>query len=103
MMPRSNVHPIHTEADGLEGWVEVDLGDGAINVDQTPGPRRVSDRQHEIGERPGGSRDAPAHRLRRYPTITGDLKAMKQTDNAARYMVRGDLTFRGQPARTRTR
>ena len=31
---RSNVHPIHTEADGLEGWLDLDIGDGTINVDQ---------------------------------------------------------------------
>ena len=32
---------------------------------------------------------------RRYPTIAGDLKAMKQTEDASRYVVSGDLTFRG--------
>ena len=32
---RSNVHPIHTEAVGLEGWLELDASDGKINADQT--------------------------------------------------------------------
>ena len=32
---RSNLHPIHTEAGGLEGWLEVQIDDGRINVDQT--------------------------------------------------------------------
>ena len=31
---------------------------------------------------------------RRYPTIRGDLKAMKHKDGS-RYVVSGDLTFRG--------
>ena len=30
---RSNVHPIHTEADGLDGWLELDVRDGKINLD----------------------------------------------------------------------
>jgi polyisoprenoid-binding protein YceI len=93
---RSNVHPIHTEADGLEGWIELDLSDGAINVDQTP-------RGHvefAIDNMKSGNalEDREMRRRidsRRYPTIAGDLRAMKQTDDASRYMVRGDLTFRG--------
>ena len=93
---RSNVHPIHTEADGLEGWLELDITDGAINVDQTP-------RGHvefPIDNMKSGNalEDREMRRRidsRRYPTITGDLKAMKQTDDATRYVVRGDLTFRG--------
>ena len=32
---------------------------------------------------------------RRYPTISGDLKALKQSGDTSRYVVSGDLTFRG--------
>ena len=32
---------------------------------------------------------------RRYPTITGDLKGMKQTEDGRGTWSRGDLTFRG--------
>ncbi len=93
---RSNVHPIHTEADGLEGWLELDVGNGTINVDQAP-------RGHvefAIDNMKSGNalEDREMRRRidsRRYPTITGDLKAMKQTDDADRYVVGGDLTFRG--------
>jgi polyisoprenoid-binding protein YceI len=93
---RSNVHPIHTEAEGIEGWLELDVGDGVINVDQTP-------RGHvefPIDNMKSGNalEDRELRRrvdARRYPTIAGDLKGMKQTGDSARYMVRGDLTFLG--------
>ena len=26
----SNVHPIHTDAEGLEGWLDVELADGKV-------------------------------------------------------------------------
>lgn len=93
---RSNVHPIHTEADGLEGWLELDFSDGTINVDQTPrGHVEFAVDNMKSGN---GFEDREMRRRvdsRRYPTITGDLKAMKQTDDESRYVVRGDLTFRG--------
>jgi polyisoprenoid-binding protein YceI len=93
---RSNVHPIHTEADGLEGWLELDFSDGKLDVDQT----LRGHLEFAIDNMKSGNalEDREMRRrvdTRRYPTITGDLKAMKQTDNASRYAVRGDLTFRG--------
>jgi polyisoprenoid-binding protein YceI len=32
---------------------------------------------------------------RRYPTIIGELAAMKETDGDGRYLVTGDVSFRG--------
>jgi polyisoprenoid-binding protein YceI len=93
---RSNVHPIHTEAEGLEGWLELEVSDGTINVDQTPRAHL----EFPIDNMKSGNalEDREMRRridARRYPTITGDLKGMKHTDDASRYVVRGDLTFRG--------
>lgn len=93
---RSNVHPIRSEAVGLEGWLELDVDDRAINVDQ-PARGHV---EFPIDNMKSGNalEDREMRRRvdsRRYPTITGDLKSMKQTDDASRYVVRGDLTFRG--------
>jgi polyisoprenoid-binding protein YceI len=93
---RSNVHPIHTEAVGLEGWLELDFSDGTVNVDQSP--RGHLEFPIDNLESGNALEDREMRRrtdARRYPTITGDLKSMKQTDDASRYMVRGDLTFRG--------
>lgn len=93
---RSNVHPIHTEAEGLEGWLELELTDGKINVDQTPGGHLEYPVENLKSGNPLEDREL-RRRIdsRRYPTIAGDLKAMKQSGDPTRYTVRGDLTFRG--------
>ena len=93
---RSNVHPIRTEATGLEGWLDVDIGDGKINVDQPV----LGHLEFPVENLKSGNslEDRELRRridARRYPSIVGDLKSMKQTDEPSRYIVGGDLTFRG--------
>ena len=93
---RSNVHPIHTEATGLEGWLDLDIGDGKVNVDQMV----VGHLEFPVDNLKSGNsfEDRELQRridARRYPTIIGDLKSMKHTDEPSRYVVGGDLTFRG--------
>jgi polyisoprenoid-binding protein YceI len=97
---RSSLHPIHTETDGLEGWLDLELGEGG----------RV-----DLGVEPGGHLELPVARLRsgnpledrelrrridarRHPTIAGDLTRMEATEATAtsgRYRVEGNLTFKG--------
>jgi polyisoprenoid-binding protein YceI len=94
---RSSLHPIHSETDGLEGWLELDVADG-VKVN--------------LAVAPAGHLELPVERLRsgnaledrellrridsrRYPTIAGDLSVMKDTDDDGRYAVAGDVTFRG--------
>jgi len=93
---RSNVHPIRTEATGLEGWLDLEVGDGKINVDQPLSGHL----EFPVDNLKSGNalEDREMQRridVRRYPTIVGDLKSMKQTDEPSRYIVGGDLTFRG--------
>jgi polyisoprenoid-binding protein YceI len=93
---RSNVHPIHTEADGLEGWLDLDISDGKFNVDQALGGHL----EFPVENLKSGNafEDRELRRridARRYPHIAGELKTMKQGDEPSRYMVNGDLTFRG--------
>ncbi len=93
---RSNVHPIHTEADGLVGWVELDISDGKVNVDQTL--RGHLEFPVENLKSGNAFEDRELRRridARRYPNIAGDLKAMKQANEPSSYVVNGDLTFRG--------
>jgi hypothetical protein len=93
---RSNVHPINTEADGLEGWLDVDVTNGKLNVDQLLlGHLEFPVENLKSGN---GFEDREMQRridARRYPTIAGDLRAMKQTNEPTTYIVGGDLTFRG--------
>ncbi len=90
------MHPIHTEAEGLEGWVEFDIDGARVNVDQTP--RGHLEYPVENLKSGNALEDREMRRRidsRRYPTISGDLKGMKQCDDPERYLVAGELTFRG--------
>ena len=93
---RSNLHPIHTEAGGLEGWLELQIDDGRINVDQT----LLGHLEFPVAHLKSGNgfEDRELQRrieARRHPTIVGDLKSMKATNEPLTYVVGGDLTFRG--------
>jgi polyisoprenoid-binding protein YceI len=94
---RSSLHPIHSETDGLEGWLELRLG---------------RDGQLDLRSRPSAHIELPVSRLRsgnaleerelrrridsrRYPTIAGDLTGMSESDGDGRYVVEGDVTFLG--------
>jgi len=92
---QSSVHPIHSTADGLEGFIEFD-----------------ADRDGNVGSHPAGKLSFPVSKLssgnplerrelqkridaRRYPTIDGVLTGMEPLDNQGRFRIRGDLAFRG--------
>jgi polyisoprenoid-binding protein YceI len=88
---RSSLHPIHSESDGLEGWVEagddgapVTAGEVALPVEALSSGNPLYDREMR--------RRAEA---RRYPTITGRLTAIEPTGRDGRYRVSGEVTFRG--------
>ena len=93
---RSNVHPIHTAAAGLEGWLDLDVTKRKLNVDRL----LLGHLEFPVVNLKSGNgfEDRELQRridARRYPTIAGDLKVMKQTKEPTRYLVSGDLTFRG--------
>ncbi|MGZ4764374.1 MAG: YceI family protein [Ilumatobacteraceae bacterium] len=93
---RSNVHPIHTEAGGLEGWLELSSSNGKVNGNRTPRGHLEFPIDNLKSGNPLEDREMRRRTdARRYPTISGDLKAMKQTGDTSRYLVSGDLTFRG--------
>jgi len=100
---RSNVHPIHSATDGLEGYIDFD---GKVVVD-ADGAKHV-----KVGKRPAGQlslrvdrlssgnrfEDRELHRrvdARRYPTIDGVLTSMKPVGTDGRFTVSGDVAFRG--------
>lgn len=93
---RSNVHPIHTEADGLEGWLDLDISRGKVGVGRTP-------RGHvefPVDNLKSGNvfEDRELRRRidsRGHPKISGDLTSMKRAGAPMRYTVNGNLTFRG--------
>ncbi len=92
---RSNVHPIHTEATGLDGWLDLEFTDG-VDLD---GPL-VGHLEFPVENLKSGNgfEDRELRRRidsRKYPNIIGDLTSMQRADGSSQYIVGGDLTFRG--------
>ena len=94
---RSNVHPIHSKTDGLEGYIDVAFspegnldvtapvaGSLSLTVDHLSSGNRMEDRELQ--------RRIDA---RRYPTIKGDLREIAPSGENGSYRVSGDITFRG--------
>jgi polyisoprenoid-binding protein YceI len=94
---RSSLHPIHSETAGLEGWFEADLlGGGRVN------PTVAASAQLELPVDLLSSGNPLYDRemrrrvdARRYPSISGRLTMIKETDTDGRYLVGGEITFRG--------
>jgi hypothetical protein len=92
---RSSVHPIHSTTDGLEGFV--DLG---ADRDAVVGLHPTAQMSFPVNRLSSGNRfeDRELHKridARRYPTITGVLTQVAPLADHGRFLVRGDLTFRG--------
>jgi polyisoprenoid-binding protein YceI len=94
---RSSLHPIHSETDGLEGWVEFAVdGGGAIDPSRAPAGHLELPVTKLRSGNPLEDRELRRRiDARRYPSIAGDLTAMRQLGDDGRYEVGGDLTFRG--------
>jgi hypothetical protein len=94
---RSNVHPIHSSTNGLEGFVDVEVepeggldlsaapaGQLSLAVDRLSSGNRMEDR--ELHKRIGS---------RRYPTIDGTLGTIVRNGDGVSYRVSGEISFRG--------
>ena len=94
---RSNVHPIHSSTDGLEGYIDLEAGGGG-EVDLTGQP--AGKLSLPVSRLSSGNRleDRELHKridARRFPTIDGVLTHMDRVGTDSRYRVTGDVAFRG--------
>jgi len=94
---RSNVHPIHSSTDGLEGYVEIEMGPGG-DVDLAFKP--VGRLSLPVGRLSSGNRMQDRELFRRidatqHPRIEGVLDKMQRFGTDQSYEVSGDVTFRG--------
>jgi YceI-like domain len=94
---QSNVHPIHSSTDGLEGFVEMEMAPGG-GVDLAAGP--TGQLSLSVGLLSSGNRleDREMQKridAKRFPTIDGSLNKMERSGDDGNYKVRGDITFRG--------
>lgn len=91
---RSSMHPIHGEAEGLEGSIEADVAEGRIDVAGEPKIQI----ELPVEKLRSGKKLEDAEMLRRidarrFPKIKGETTELKE--NNGRYRIRGDLTFHG--------
>jgi polyisoprenoid-binding protein YceI len=94
---KSSVHPIHSQTDGLEGFVELAVDtDGAVDVAAAARARLSLPverlRSGNFLEERELKRRIDA---RRFPTIDGELTALSR-DGDGTYLVEGTITFRGE-------
>jgi polyisoprenoid-binding protein YceI len=92
---RSSLHPIKSTTDGLEGHIDLEISDGVIDVGAGPAGRLSL----PVGRLSSGNKleDRELQKrieARRYPTIDGVLTDIR-TAADGRYLVSGELTFRG--------
>ena len=78
---QSNVHPVHSSTDGLEGFVEMEMApDGGVDLTVSPSGQLSL----PVGRLSSGNRleDREMQKridARRYPTIDGVLDKMEQS------------------------
>jgi polyisoprenoid-binding protein YceI len=94
---RSSLHPIHSETDGLDGWLDLEVrADGRVDLATAPAGHLALPVDRLKAGNPLEDRELQRRiEARRHPTIDGDLTVMKETGSDGRYTVGGDLTFRG--------
>ena len=93
---RSSVHPIHFQANGLEGDIDVRLIDERLDLSTPPSIHLELDvEQLRSGNSLYDSEMQRRIEARRYPTIAGDVTEITELDSTGRYRVAGDLKFHG--------
>lgn len=93
---RSNVHPIRSDTDGLEGFVDLEMGaDGEVDLAKTP-KGRLSLPVSRLSSGNGMEDRELQKRVnaRRFPTIDGEITSVEHSEREV-YRVKGDVSFRG--------
>lgn len=92
---KSNIHPIHGEAEALEGYVDVALLDGQPDL-SAPAAARLELQVDRIKADNALYENELRRRLdiRRYPRIVGELTRAAAIGDG-QYQVEGNLTFHG--------
>ena len=92
----SSVHPIHGEASGLSGSIDVQFDGTGLDLSSSPEITvELPVEQLKSGNRLEDAEMMRRIDARRYPTIRGVVKDMKSQGVDGRYSVTGDLSFHG--------
>jgi hypothetical protein len=94
---RSNVHPIHSSTDGLEGYIDLQLSpDGTVDPTiPLSGKLSLSVTRLTSGNRLEDREMQKRIDARRFPTIEGVLGTIVRSGDDGNYRVSGDVIFRG--------
>lgn len=94
---RSSLHPIHSEATGLHGWLEAAGAGRRVDLDHAPQAHLEMAVQQLSSGNPLYDREMRRRiDARRHPSISGDLTGMEQTGQDGSYRVTGTVTFMGR-------
>jgi polyisoprenoid-binding protein YceI len=93
---QSSLHPIHGEASGLEGYLEVEVADGQLDL-SVPAEMHV---ELPVEQLRSGNPMQDRELLRRidadrFRKIRGDARKIQAGDSDGRYRVSGDVSFHG--------
>ena len=93
---QSTLHPIHGEARGLEGYLEVEVADGQLDLS---GPAEMHV-ELPVEQLRSGNPLQDRELLRRidadrFRKIRGDARKVQAADSGGRYRVTGDVSFHG--------
>jgi len=94
---RSSIHPIHAVTYGLEGFFEAEVTDaGRLDLSVPPKGRLDLPVERLSSGNPLYDREMKRRiDARRYRTISGELTEMSEAGEGGRYVVGGNVTFRG--------
>jgi polyisoprenoid-binding protein YceI len=91
----TSVHPVHGEADGLEGFIDAELRDGRLDLDALPSMRLELEIERLTSGNPLYDNEMRRRvQTRRYPTVVGEAREFEEA-GPGRYRVGGDLSFHG--------
>jgi polyisoprenoid-binding protein YceI len=93
----SSLHPIHSRTTGLEGFLDLEVqGGGGLDLAATPKAQLSLPVVRLSSGNPLEDRELRRRiDARRFPTIDGRLTEMSTAGSDGRYVLRGDVTFRG--------
>lgn len=97
---RTNLHPVHAEATGLQGFVEAGLAGGAIDVSGTVQAEVSLEIERITSGNPLFESELRRRvEARRYPVVSGKVSGVSEA-GPGRYRVKGEIEFHGvtQPA-----
>ena len=95
---RSTLHPVEAVADGLTGWLDVEVTDPAGPLDLASGVAATI--ELPLGRLGSGNRfedrQMQSHiDVARFPVSTGTVVTIKEGDAPGRYEVAGEVNFHG--------